>query len=55
MLIALPTARLSNRMAEKFEPRPQLVVDTTTAAFQLHKPEQETLYAMSGYSLVING
>eukprot|EP00438_Fugacium_kawagutii_P026199 Skav206694 [mRNA] locus=scaffold1764:227411:228448:+ [translate_table: standard] len=40
-------------MAEKFNPHQQLVVDTATAAFQLHKPEQETLYAVHGYSLVI--
>ena len=51
VLLALPTARLSNRMAEKFEPQAQLVVDA--AAFQFHKPEQETLYAMHGYSLVV--
>jgi ATP-dependent exoDNAse (exonuclease V) alpha subunit len=53
VLIALPTARLSNRMAEKLGSHAQLVVDTAAAAFQFHKPEQETLYAMHGYSLVV--
>ena len=53
VLVALPTARLSNRMAEKLGSHAQLVVDTAAAAFQFRKPEQEALYAMHGYSLVV--
>jgi len=51
VLLALPTARLSNRTAEKFESQAQLVVDTAAAAFQFHKPEQETLYAINAWVL----
>ena len=53
VLVALPTARLATRMAARLGNHESLVVDTFTAAFQLHKPEQEGLYAMYGYDLVV--
>ena len=53
VLVALPTARLATRMAARLGDHESLVVDTFTAAFQLHKPEQEGLYAMCGYDLVV--
>ena len=53
VLVALPTARLATRMAARLGDHESLVVDTFTAAFQLHKPEQEGLYAMYGYDLVV--
>ena len=53
VLVALPTARLATRMSEKLGRHEALMVDTFTAAFQLHKPEQETLFVMCGYDLVV--
>ena len=51
--VALPTARLATRMADKLGAHAGLLVDTFAAAFQLHKPEQEALYATHGYDLVV--
>ena len=51
--VALPTARLATRMAEKLGSHERLVVDTFTAAFQLHKPAAEGMYCMYGYDLVV--
>lgn len=53
VLVAVPTARLSTRMAAKLGSHDRLVVDTVAAAFQLHKPEQEALYAVYGYDLIV--
>lgn len=53
VLVTIPTARQSTRMAAKLGTHERLVVETAAAAFQFHKPEQEALYAMYGYDLVV--
>ena len=40
-------------MRSKLGEHPQLTIDTFAAAFQLHRPEQEGLFAMYGYNLVV--
>eukprot|EP00439_Symbiodinium_sp_Y106_P060940 s4442_g9.t1 len=40
-------------MAGKLGSHELLVVETSAAAFQFHKPEQEVMYAMHGFALVI--
>ena len=40
-------------MAAKLGTHERLVVETAAAAFQFHKPEQEALYAIYGYDLVV--
>ena len=51
--LAMPTGRMMTRTAEKLGVDEKLVVETCAAAFQLHKPEQEALFAMYGYALVV--
>ena len=53
VLAASPTARMAARMRSKLGNHPQLTIDTFAAAFQLHRPEQEALFAMYGYNLVV--
>ena len=53
VLVTIPTARQSTRMAAKLGAHDRLVVETAAAAFQFHKPEQEALYAIYGYDLVV--
>ena len=53
VLVTIPTARQSTRMAAKLGSHELLVVETSAAAFQFHKPEQEVMYAMHGFALVI--
>ena len=53
VLVTIPTARQSTRMAAKLGAHERLVVETAAAAFQFHKPEQEAMYAIYGYDLVV--
>ena len=51
--LTMPTGRMMTRVAEKLGVDEKLVVETCAAAFQLHKTEQEALFAMYGYDLVV--
>ena len=53
VLVTIPTARQSTRMAAKLGSHERLTVETAAAAFQFHKPEQEALFAMYGYDEVV--
>jgi hypothetical protein len=53
VLVTIPTARQSTRMAAKLGSHERLGVETAAAAFQFHKPEQEALFAIYGYDLVV--
>lgn len=53
VLVTIPTARQSTRMGAKLGQQEGLVVETAAAAFQFHKAEQEALYAIYGYDLVV--
>ena len=53
VLLTMPTARMVTRMRARLGEQAGLTVDTCTAGFQLHKPEQEALYCMHGYELVV--
>jgi hypothetical protein len=53
VLFALPTAQLAEKMRSKLPKDDALRVDTFTAAFRLHLPEEEGLYSMYGYDLVV--
>ena len=56
VLVTIPTARQSTRMAAKLGAHDRLVVETAAAAFQFHKPEQEALYAiyLDEFSVVVD-
>ena len=53
VLCALPTAQFAARSRAKLPQHENLVVDTHTAAFQLHLPEQETVHALYGIDLIV--
>ena len=53
VLCALPTAQFAARSRAKLPEHENLVVDTHTAAFQLHLPEQETVHALHSIDLVV--
>ena len=53
VLCALPTAQFAARSRAKLPEHESLVVDTRTAAFQLHLPEQETVHALHGIDLIV--
>ena len=53
VLCALPTAQFAARSRAKLPEHENLVVDTHTAAFQLHLPEQETVHALHGVDLIV--
>ena len=53
VLCALPTAQFAARSRSKLPEHENLVVDTHTAAFQLHLPEQETIHALHGIDLIV--
>ena len=53
VLCALPTAQFAARTRAKLPSHENLAVDTHTAAFQLHLPEQETVYALHGIDLIV--
>ena len=53
VLCALPTAQFAARSRAKLPEHENLVVDTHTAAFQLHLQEQETVHALHGVDLVV--
>ena len=53
VLVALPTARMATRMQGRLGKHGNLTVDTFHAAFQFHKPEEEALFCMHGYDLVL--
>ena len=53
VLCALPTAQFAARSRAKLPEHENLAVDTHTAAFQLHLPEQETVHALHGIDLIV--
>ena len=53
VLVASPTARMAARLRQRMGSLPNLVIETVAAAFQLHLPEEEGLFAMYGFNLVI--
>ena len=53
VLCALPTAQFAARSRAKLPEHENLAVDTHTAAFQLHLPEQETIHALHGLDLIV--
>ena len=53
VLCALPTAQFAARSRAKLPEHENLVVDTHTAAFQLHLSEQETVHALHGIDLIV--